>query len=340
MTRLASISPLATLAALTLAALLPTFATAAPSLRSTGSGVTLSLEGEAGQSLPTYYHRGVTYVLGEMGERYNVRIANGTGERVEVVLTVDGRDAITGANGDWRTQRGYVVPPYGSIVVDGFRRSMSEVAAFRFTTRGDSYSGRRGTPQNAGVIGAAVFHERRERPQAIAPPQQPVEPPYWGHNHRDEAGPARKSPSGGLGSGGDFDDGRARAETTAAPAEDAPAPAAPAASGAAEQSAAADAAKGKAADAYSPERRGGGYSSRPAPRPRQNNLGTQYGEGRYSPVSEVPFRRARNAPDQILGLYYDDARGLSARGIAVYPATPIDGPQPFPVNRSFAPPPP
>ncbi len=333
--RLASL-PSNLLAALTLTAatLLAAPAQAAPSLRSTGSGVTLSLEGEAGQSMPTYYHRGVTYVLGQMGERYNVRIANGTGERVEVVLTVDGRDAITGENGDWRSQRGYVVPPYGSIVVDGFRRSMSEVAAFRFTTRGDSYSGRRGTPQNAGVIGAAVFHERRERPQAIAPPPMPVEPPYWGHGHRDETGPARKSPSGGLGSGGDFDGrlGESGAEDAAKPATAAPA---------AEATESSEVARGKAADAYQPERRsGGGYASRPAPRPRQNNLGTQYGEGRYSPVTEVPFRRARNAPDQILGLYYDDAQGLSARGIAVYPAASVGGPQPFPVNRRFAPPPP
>jgi len=316
MTRLA---PISTLVALILAVLWPAFAVAAPSLRSTGSGVTLSLEGEAGQSLPTYYHRGVTYVLGQMGERYNVRIANGTGERVEVVLTVDGRDAITGANGDWRNQRGYVVSPYGSIVVDGFRRSMSEVAAFRFTTRSDSYSGRRGTPQNAGVIGAAVFHERRETPQAIAPPPlAPVPQPEW-HGHREED-------RGGLGSGGDFDEQpserRAHAESTAA--------AAPAASEA----------KSKPAGASGPGALRDEYSTRPGPRPRKNNLGTQYGEGRYSPVSEVPFRRARNTPDQILGLYYDDARGLSARGIAVYPPAPIEGPQPFPVNRRFAPPPP
>jgi hypothetical protein len=340
MTRLASISPLATLAALTLAALLPTFATAAPSLRSTGSGVTLSLEGEAGQSLPTYYHRGVTYVLGEMGERYNVRIANGTGERVEVVLTVDGRDAITGANGDWRTQRGYVVPPYGSIVVDGFRRSMSEVAAFRFTTRGDSYSGRRGTPQNAGVIGAAVFHERRERPQAIAPPQQPVEPPYWGHNHRDEAGPTRKSPSGGLGSGGDFDDGRARAETTAAPAEDAPAPAAPAATGAAEQSAAADAAKGKAATPTAPSAAVAGIRADP-PRARAR---TTWGRSmaRGATARSPRCRSAAPATPRTRSSVCTTTTPAASPPAALRstPATPIDGPQPFPVNRSFAPPPP
>jgi hypothetical protein len=329
---------LATLLALSTLAAAP--ALAGPSLRSTGNGVTIALEGEAGQSLPTYYHRGVTYVMGDMGGRYNVRVTNGSNERVEVVLTVDGRDAISGENGDWRNQRGYIVPPYGSIVVDGFRKNYSEVAAFRFTTRGDSYSGRRGTPQNAGVIGAAVFREAFQRPQAIAPPPQPYPHPGWGH-HRDFEfeGDADKKDLGGLGtgSGGGGYAERREAPTASAPAEDASQGAADMArSETAARGEAMAAPKGKTADSNGPH--GGGYSARPAP--RKNNLGTQYGESRYSPVSETAFRRRGGSPDSILGLYYDDAAGLAARGIAVYPEYSSGGPQPFPTNRRFAPPPP
>lgn len=328
---------LATLLALSTLAAAP--ALAGPSLRSTGNGVTIALEGEAGQSLPTYYHRGVTYVMGDMGGRYNVRVTNGSNERVEVVLTVDGRDAISGENGDWRNQRGYIVPPYGSIVVDGFRKNYSEVAAFRFTTRGDSYSGRRGTPQNAGVIGAAVFREAFQRPQAIAPPPQPYPYPTWGHRGGIEyEGDADKKDLGGLGTGSG---GGGYAERRDAPAPSTPAE--EAAQGAADvartESAASEpmaAPKAKSADAYGPH--GGGYATRPAP--RKNNLGTQYGESRYSPVTETAFRRRGGSPDSILGLYYDDAAGLAARGIAVYPEYSSGGPQPFPVNRRFAPPPP
>lgn len=314
-------------------------ADAGPSLRSSGAGITLALEGEAGQSLPTYYHRGVTYVMGDMGGRYNVRVTNGTGERVEVVLTVDGRDAISGENGDWRSQRGYIVPPYGSIVVDGFRKNYSEVAAFRFTTRGDSYTGRRGTPQNSGVIGAAVFHEVHVRPQAIAPPPRPM----WG-DHRVYEGDDRgyggeKKDLEGLGTGGGF--GEARASATRAPADEpatgAGAPSSAPAPGPLAQSESAPKGKSTADEsAYAP---GGGYAARRAP-PRKNNLGTQYGESRYSPVTETPFRRSGRSPNAILGLYYDDAAGLSARGIAVFPEISSGGPQPFPVNRRFAPPPP
>lgn len=326
-------------------------AQAARSLRSNGAGVTLALEGDAGQSLPTYYHRGVTYVMGDMGGRYNVRITNGSGERVEVVLTVDGRDAISGENGDWRNQRGYIVPPYGSIVVDGFRKNYSEVAAFRFTTRRDSYTGRRGTPQNAGVIGAAIFHEAYARPQAIAPPHRPM----WGdrreYEHDDHGvyggadAPAKKDAEN-LGTRGDFDEARASAAPAEEPSTGATASAAPASPPATDESygpvaRSESAPKGKSADsgAYAPHG-SGGYAARPAPRPRKNNLGTQYGESRYSPVTETPFRRAHGSPDAILGLYYDDAAGLSARGIAVSPEFSSGGPQPFPVNRRFAPPPP
>lgn len=327
-----------------LSLLLTSAAFAGPSLRSAGSGVTLSLEGEAGQTLPTYYHRGATYVLGEMGQRYNVRLTNSTGERVEVVLTVDGRDAISGDLGDYRNQRGYLVAPYSSIVVDGFRRSHSEVAAFRFTTRSDGYSSRRGTPQHSGVVGAAVFRE--SQPQVYAPPQ-PVYPypghPYdggYGHRGAEES-------EGRLGSDGDF-----RAEASSETVAKDKAPAAPASEAddtvAAAEPARRDAPKASSADeAYVPHGGatgygGGGYAARPAPtpKPKKNNLGTQYGESRYSPVTEVPFRRASNSPSQILGLYYDDYSGLQARGVIARPGAPIGGPQPFPVNRRFAPPPP
>ena len=107
----------------------------------------------------------------------------------------------------------------------------------------------------------------------------------------------------------------------------------------ADSSARGEPAKAKAADSAYEGRSGGGYAARPAPA-RKNNLGTQYGESRYSPVSEAPFRRARTSPDQILGLYYDDATGLAARGVISRPRYEPSGPQPFPENRRFAPPPP
>ena len=76
--------------------------------------------------------------------------------------------------------------------------------------------------------------------------------------------------------------------------------------------------------------------------PAQSNLGTQYGETHYAPVSEVSFQRARSSdPDVVLAVYYDDRAGLVRRGI-VAPDTYVvpNGPQPFPQAGRFAPPPP
>jgi hypothetical protein len=72
-----------------------------------------------------------------------------------------------------------------------------------------------------------------------------------------------------------------------------------------------------------------------------SNLGTQYGERRYAPVSEVSFQRARPSdPDAVLAVYYDDHAGLVRRGVVPPDAYAVPGPQPFPESRRFAPPPP
>jgi hypothetical protein len=134
------------------------------------------LEEPGGTSLPTFRHRGTSYVLGEPGERYVVRVENPTAERVEAVVTVDGRDAVSGALGDYVNQRGYLIEPWGTLSIEGFRRSWDEVAAFRFTGRGQSYAARRGSPEHVGVIGVAIFPEQ-ERPRRPIVQRRPREVP-------------------------------------------------------------------------------------------------------------------------------------------------------------------
>ena len=128
----------------------------------------VTLQGEGGERLRTFQHHGQTFVLGEPGERYAIRIHNPTARRVEAVVSVDGRDAISGDSADFVSHRGYVIQPFGSVTVEGFRTSLERVAAFRFTDPENSYSARMGTPQNVGVIGVAFFSERQREPQEIA----------------------------------------------------------------------------------------------------------------------------------------------------------------------------
>lgn len=126
------------------------------------------LEDADGRRLPVFRHQGTSFVWGNAGERFTVRVHNPTGERVEAVLSVDGRDGVSGEVADFTRQRGYVIAPFSSVVIEGFRSSLEEVRAFRFARPEHSYSARRGTPENVGVIGVAFFRERRRAPAPIA----------------------------------------------------------------------------------------------------------------------------------------------------------------------------
>ena len=89
-----------------------------------------------------------------------------------VVLSVDGVNAVTGQTAH-PSQAGYVLGPWQSTEVTGWRKSLDDVAQFVFTDLSDSYAARTGRPDNVGVIGIAVFAE--ERP--VAPPRPPTYPP-------------------------------------------------------------------------------------------------------------------------------------------------------------------
>ena len=128
-----------------------------------------------GRWLPQYPHRGDRWLAGIPGHRYAVRLTNTSGERVLVVLSVDGVNAVTGEDAD-PTQAGYVLAPWQTAEIDGWRKSLDEIAQFRFTDLPDSYAARTGRPGNVGVIGIAVFRERSV-PRAWMPPR-PEPPPY------------------------------------------------------------------------------------------------------------------------------------------------------------------
>ena len=121
--------------------------------------ITIRVVDDRGAPLPTFSAGGRSYVMGNDGARYSIRIENQTGARFEAVATVDGLDVIDGQPGSFE-KRGYLVAPWSSVEIDGFRRSEDEVAAFRFGRVRDSYAAKRGSDRNVGVIGVAVFQER------------------------------------------------------------------------------------------------------------------------------------------------------------------------------------
>jgi hypothetical protein len=117
-----------------------------------------------GRPLPSFEVASRDYVVGEHGQAYSIEVRNHSGSRIEVVATVDGLDVVDGEEGSF-SKRGYVVGPFDTVEIDGFRRSTDTVAAFRFGSVRDSYAGRKGKARNVGVIGVAFFHELgSERP--------------------------------------------------------------------------------------------------------------------------------------------------------------------------------
>ena len=299
------------------------------------SPYTVELVAENGQVLDTYAHRGRSYVLGMAGGRYSIRVKNPTARRVEAVISVDGLDVIDGENADFTGKRGYVVPAYGELLVDGFRTSTTQVAAFRFSAVADSYAERKGKGRNVGVIGVAIFN-KKEEPQMIMPQPSADKdgrfddfggdeeaeggyrgpPPADAPTAKSEAAPTTGSAGGGGSKAG------------VAPR---PAPTSP---------------RTRTATREMEDRSAGETCCGPQ-RKQRPGLGTQFGEQRWSAVDFTRFVRANaKVPVAMAELRYNDAEGLSALGIRLQPTPDEDElmrretADPFPNSHGFAAPPP
>ncbi len=115
-----------------------------------------------GSALPVHLKDGRHYIVGTPGHEYAVRIRNCTGARVLVVTSVDGVNVISGDTAA-PSQSGYVLDPWGSVEIAGWRKNLQRTAAFFFTEHQNSYAARTGRPDNVGVIGVAVFREKAQR---------------------------------------------------------------------------------------------------------------------------------------------------------------------------------
>jgi hypothetical protein len=121
------------------------------------------LDRRSGQVLPVHWHDGERYIAGEPGREYEIRLCSRETGRVLAVTSVDGVNVITGRTAS-PAQSGYVIDPWGRVDIDGWRKSMDEVAAFYFTALPDSYAARTGRPDHVGVIGVALFREHAVMP--------------------------------------------------------------------------------------------------------------------------------------------------------------------------------
>ena len=117
------------------------------------------VDSDSGLRLEPHRHGGDDWIAGQPGRGYAIRLRNRSGARVLAVLSVDGINAIDGRTADPR-QAGYVLDPWQTLEIAGWRKSLGTVARFVFDDPARSYAARTGRPHDIGVIGVAAFRER------------------------------------------------------------------------------------------------------------------------------------------------------------------------------------
>jgi hypothetical protein len=121
--------------------------------------ISIAVKDASGSPLEAVHVGDRTMIIGQAGQRYSIVLTNHTGHRFESVVTVDGLDVVNGRPGTTEN-RGYVLLPFATLEIEGFRQSTAAVAAFRFAAVGESYAAQMGSARNVGVIGVAFFGER------------------------------------------------------------------------------------------------------------------------------------------------------------------------------------
>jgi len=144
-------------------------------------------------SAKLYYHQGNYYLEAKEGWEYEILVKNNNYNRILSIIGVDGLNVLDGKeNSD--SSPGYVINRDEKLKLKGYRINDNEVAAFKFSKKGDSYaSGKSNNPQ-CGVITIKCFKEYIKPPKTIilkekeyvpypVYPTYPHRDPYWPHDY-------------------------------------------------------------------------------------------------------------------------------------------------------------
>jgi hypothetical protein len=153
-----------------------------------------------GRRLQVYWHEGRAWIAGRPGNEYQVTLRSRQSQDVLAVVSVDGVNVITGQTAD-PSQSGYVLSPRGGLDILGWRKSLSQTAAFYFTALPDSYAARTGRPDNVGVIGVALFRRKVEPIPQSQPYGQVAPSAAERRDSRNEAGSGARAMEDRLGTG-------------------------------------------------------------------------------------------------------------------------------------------
>lgn len=274
-----------------------------------------------GRPVNEYPHNGQTFIEGRDGSNFEIEFVNRTPSRVEAVLSVDGLSVIDGQEAGPESS-GYMIEPYGNVRIPGWKLTDAQVAAFVFAGKKKSYAQQStGSARNTGVIGALVFAEKARRND------YPIRPL---HAFGGSFGSTGRGVMRGMVpmSGG-------WAETTSTGG-----PIIGASLGGASLNNMSYSTDDIAVASAAPMAKGVAHNAVPEV---EQTLGTGFGSAQDFATTTVQFDRGDLAA--MLVLYYDDSRGLRARGIELtrpsrQRLSPAVQPQAFPgLNKGCTPPP-
>jgi hypothetical protein len=265
-------------------------------------GVRVDVSGSPTPLYPDPRGTGRYYLEARQGQGYEIHLSNRTGQRLGAVVTVDGLNVVSGER-DARRGRMYVLDPWGSTTIRGWRRSLHDVHRFTFVDEKGSYASLTGKANGRmGWIEVSVYRESGRAPccderGARVSPYSPKREPDAGHDSEPDAW-ARA------------DEARDRAES--APPRDRAEVAPPAAPEAQPEA--------KSADELEEDSARGTLSApgMPALRPRRSFPGTGWGSRVDDPVMVVSFE-PEEEPAERLTFRYEYAAALRALGIRPWP---------------------
>lgn len=242
-----------------------------------------------GSPVAEYSHESDTYIEGREGSEFTLRFKNTGSKRVLVVMSVDGLSVMDGETASY-SSNGYIVDPYGSIKIPGWRLSDEEVAKFYFATKKDSYAKSKNKDLDVGVVGCVVFEEdtpeyERFIKEYIIEKEKCVPCPCP-HVHPYDPCPWTPYPNP-VWCGDNTFNLTTSATNTGAVAE-------------------LNVSAQNSSKQLSVEPTAQVFTAQ--------NLGAGFGEATDHHVEAVSFKR-ENSPSATMSIYYDDRKGLQAKGV-------------------------
>jgi hypothetical protein len=254
--------------------------------------VSVEVEGTRSALFPDPGGSGRYYLEARAGSRYVLLLQNRTRERLGVVVSVDGLNVISGERAGGG-ERMYVLDPWGTTTIQGWRTSLADVRRFTFVDERISYAARSGKAN--GRMGWIEVKTYRERGHAYSYSPMPTPEPWYGRDSRpaeDKAAPS-----------------------TTLPPRATPPPTEPYAEG---DEALAEKRADRMQDGGAALERSGPPAAAAAPERSRSFPGTGWGARTEDPVTVVSFEPEATAAECVT-LRYEYAGALRALGIPVWP---------------------